>query len=101
MFDEHDRTKDVGGEDLLSVLLSPHSGRHGFATSLLRTGFDLRTVQKLLDHASIQTTSVYLHAIGSDADAIDKMDAHHERAADTGTAPSLTLVRTGTEDEKC
>lgn len=46
----------------VSRRITAHSFRHGFATSLLRSGTDLRTVQQLLGHASIGSTELYLHS---------------------------------------
>lgn len=64
--------KDYVARAGITNVVTPHTLRHAFATDLLTNGADIRSVQQLLGHASINTTQVYTHVTDSHLREIHK-----------------------------
>ena len=70
--------KQLLKEKGLNTEVSPHTLRHSFATHLINSGADLRSIQEMLGHSDISTTKIYTKV--SDEKVIEEYNEYHYRS---------------------
>ena len=75
--------------------ITAHIFRHTFASSLIKNGADITAVQKMLGHAALRTTEVYLRTVGVDLKAAHKKShpREQEREESATIKPALERIR--------
>ncbi len=77
--------KEAAKESGILKRVTSHTFRHSFATHLLENGYDIRTIQELLGHASVRATMIYTHVLNRGPLGVQSpLDLPIEEAPDNG-----------------